>query len=161
MWQACGCSCSSNGHVVPMPLVSTNTIAAMRHCCIGHTVRFALAPYDTPPLFQFNDSTGKYSGYLPAMIDMFAAEMGFVPELVPISLGGAHWSLLTDGPANPFISDSLPGGSIDAVVLTSDDMLTLKGGYGCTAAASQTRSLSNQGPRGTSLACCVATSIAR
>eukprot|EP00966_Prymnesium_polylepis_P094584 2189507-Prymnesium_polylepis.3 len=132
MYTACGCSCSSNGHVMPQSLASTNTLAALRHCCIGHTVRIALAPFDTPPLFLFNDTTGKYSGYLPSMIDLFAAEMGFVPQLVPLSRGGAHWTLLTDGPANPYTLDSLPGGSIDAVVLSSDEMLKAIGGNGCS-----------------------------
>ena len=48
------------------------------------TVRFGVPGYSVPPFMTRDATTGAFSGFLPAIIDVIATEIGASYELVPI-----------------------------------------------------------------------------
>jgi len=97
----------------PSPKIPAG-IAAMRRCCTGLHLKIGLPPYSTPPIVSYTDS--RFSGFLVALIDALAAEMGFDYEFIADTLGENFWK--TAGPPG-VISPEFQGagGTIDLALM--------------------------------------------
>ena len=115
-------------------LLSTAT-AQLHHssayrCCTGRTVRFALGPVDYPPYYYYNSATGVYSGFIPEMIHLLAAEMDVDYVIIPTTNAPTGIALSVD-PTTGMMgridrSSPLAQGLVDAdLVLTSNDLYTI------------------------------------
>ena len=111
-------------------LPSATAHSSAYRCCTGRTVRFALGPIDYPPYYAYDSATGAYSGFIPEMIHLLAAEMDIDYVIIPTSNAPNGIALSVD-PATGMLgridrSSPLAQGLVDAdLVLTSNDLYTI------------------------------------
>ena len=100
----CNCTCASFGYSYSPPALVPRTLAAMRRCCVGHHIRIGLQGSDKIPIYRYiaeeaerrtrgvASHHGGFSGFLVALIDQMAVEMGFTYQLFSGTESEIFWA---------------------------------------------------------------------
>ena len=139
---SCECSCASFARLglragdpggPPRALPPKNQLSLMRRSMVGEHIVIGLEQYSQKPIYYYHPNgsptTGavdsQFTGFVPDLIDTFAAEMGFTYEFRALPSTGIEYAL--QGPMGALFPEMMrssfpaPGGSVNVSIINMVD----------------------------------------